>query len=416
MTDRDAPTKNQEDPMGTDRSSPLRLSRRELLKAGGLGALTVAGASAIGVSTFGSATAAFTPKIRLAATDGFIRLPGRAEPLYVFGFKQVPNGASVASLIGTEKGNTQMSAPILQVREGDDQRVVLTNLGLSMRPDLDDSHTIHWHGFRNPITFYDGAPEMSVAVPVARNFTYLYRARDAGTYMYHCHFEDVEHVQMGMNGIVFIRPVLGDKFAYNHNSTAFDREFALLLNEIDPRPHDGLLAVQEFVWVTYKARYWTINGRCYPDTAKPSGDPSLASQPISSLVQAQSGDTVLLRIANLGYEQHAVRLAGIPMHVVGQDATLLRSPGGVDTSYWTDTIYVGPGEARDVLIVAPAYEPSGFGGSDANGAFNTYYMANRNLATLNNDGHTAANGLGGMATEVRVYPSLPAQTAPNQTI
>ena len=27
--------------------------------------------------------------------------------------------------------------------------------------------------------------------------------------MYHCHFEDVEHVQMGMTGIVFVRPTAG---------------------------------------------------------------------------------------------------------------------------------------------------------------------------------------------------------------
>ena len=63
---------------------------------------------------------------------------------------------------------------------------------------------------------------------------------------------------------------------------------------------------------------------------------------------------MLLRLANLGYQQHAMQLPGIPMHVIGQDASLLRN-GGVDTSYWTNTLYIGPGEARDVLFDAPAY-------------------------------------------------------------
>jgi len=51
------------------------------------------------------------------------------------------------------------------------------------------------------------------------------------------------------------------------------------------------------------------------------------------------------------------------MHVAGQDASLLRN-GSVDTSYWTNTIYIGPGEARDVLINAPAYSASRPSGSD----------------------------------------------------
>ena len=75
-----------------------------------------------------------------------------------------------------------------------------------MRPDLFDGHTLHWHGFVNAIPLFDGVPELSLAVPIGRDLSYFYRPHDAGTYMYHCHFEDVEHVQMGMTGMVFVRP------------------------------------------------------------------------------------------------------------------------------------------------------------------------------------------------------------------
>ena len=88
-----------------------------------------------------------------------------------------------------------------------DFRLQLTNLGLQMRPDLTDSHTLHWHGFRNVIPFFDGEPTGSVSVPVGRDFTYVYRPRDPGTYMYHCHVEDVEHVHMGMTGPGLRAPV-----------------------------------------------------------------------------------------------------------------------------------------------------------------------------------------------------------------
>ena len=59
--------------------------------------------------------------------------------------------------------------------------------------------------------YYDGEPTGSVSVPVNRFFTYVYRPHDPGTYMYHCHVEDIEHVTMGMTGIVFVRP-LQDKY------------------------------------------------------------------------------------------------------------------------------------------------------------------------------------------------------------
>ena len=40
--------------------------------------------------------------------------------------------------------------------------VKLTNLGLAQRPDLFDAHTLHWHGFKNAIPYYDGEPSGSV--------------------------------------------------------------------------------------------------------------------------------------------------------------------------------------------------------------------------------------------------------------
>jgi FtsP/CotA-like multicopper oxidase with cupredoxin domain len=234
--------------------------------------------------------------------------------------------------------------------------------------------------------------------------------------MYHCHFEDVEHVQMGMTSIVFVRPKQGDKFAYNDGdgSTAFNREFALLLNEIWATAHDNDEDIQESIWTDYLPNYWTLNGRVYPQTVLANKDASLPSQPISSLVQCNPGEKVLLRLANLGYQQHAMQLPGIPMKVVGEDATLLRSPNGADLSYSTNTLYIGPGEARDVIFTAPAFSSLRATATDGAGTYNTYFFKNRNAFKLTNNG---APGLGGMATEVRVYQGSPigAQTVPNQT-
>jgi FtsP/CotA-like multicopper oxidase with cupredoxin domain len=419
------------------------IARRDFLKATGFGALgtVVAGGvvGALGRGLILPASAA-TTTLALAASDGYMTVPGREDdPVYIFGFVPVDPNQSVSDLITNYKGHTKHTVPHLNFLQHDDIKITLTNLGLVQRPDLTDSHTIHWHGFDVPSPLNDGVPEVSVAVPIGKQVTYFYRPHREGTYMYHCHFEDVEHVQMGMTGIVFVRPLqdgqsIGGftKFAYNDGdgSTGYHRHFAILLNEVWKNFHDGDRDIQESIATDYNPQWFTLNGRCYPQTVMPNDDPALPanlriathnpnynatdySQPNSALVQVSPGERVLLRLANLGYQQHAMQLPGIPMHVIGQDASLLRR-GTVDTSYWTNTLYIGPGEARDVLFDAPAYDAARPSGSDGRGNYNVYLFKNRDWRRLSNFG--APSGPGGMQTEVRVYQTpLPAQTVVSQT-
>jgi FtsP/CotA-like multicopper oxidase with cupredoxin domain len=417
------------------------VGRRDFLKAAGLGALgtLVTGGVLGGALGRGVAPAsAATTTLSLVATDGYASVPGReGDPLYIFGFKDVTadTDQTIAHLVSTYKGHTQTSAPHLDFKQNDDMKITLTNLGLVQRPDLTDSHTIHWHGFDIPTPLNDGVPEVSVAVPIGKQLTYFYRPHREGTYMYHCHFEDVEHVQMGMTGIVFVRPLQDGtshggftKFAYNDGdgSTGYNRHFAILLNEFWKNFHDGDRDIQESIATDYDPQWFTLNGRAYPDTLRPNNDATFTtpnpnyddapdlSQPNSALIQVNPGDRVLLRLANLGYQQHAMQLPGIPMHVVGQDASLLRD-GTVDTSYWTNTPYIGPGEARDVLFDAPAYDAARPSGSDSVGSYNVYHFQNRDWRRRSNFG--APPGPGGMMTEVRVYAGspLPAQSVVSQT-
>ena len=252
-------------------------------------------------------------------------------------------------------------------------RITLTNLGLSQRPDLVDGHTIHWHGFVNAVPLFDGVPELSISVPIGRDFTYFYRPHDPGTYMYHCHFEDVEHVQMGMTGMVFVRPVqngnttlyASGKYAYNDGdgSTGYDREFGFMLNEIFVEGHYRDAHIQTTDWTDFNASFATMNGRTYPDTLQPNGNPMSAAagrlryQPISSLITANAGERVLLRLSSLGYQSHTMTVDSFPLTVVGKDAALLKN-GSVQNYITTNSVDVGPGESRDVIFTAPAYSGS----------------------------------------------------------
>jgi FtsP/CotA-like multicopper oxidase with cupredoxin domain len=163
--------------------------------------------------------------------------------------------------------------------------------------------------------------------------------------------------------------------------------------------HDNLANVQENDFSDFKANYWTLNGRAYPDTLEPNG--WRPAQPVSSLINVNAGDRVLLRFASLSFEIHSMQAPGIPFTVVGKDARLLRGRNGENQAYQTHTVYIGAGETTDVIFTAPNVS-----------TLTTYPLISRNHHQLNNNGGTAA---GGMLTEIRVNPAgtLPPQTTFN---
>ena len=102
--------------------------------------------------------------------------------------------------------NANQPAPLMAIDEDDEFFLTLTNVGMIMRPDLFEQHTVHFHGYPNASSFYDGVPDASVAISIGGSFTYYYMAPDAGTYFWHCHISPPEHLQMGMVGQLYVRP------------------------------------------------------------------------------------------------------------------------------------------------------------------------------------------------------------------
>ena len=144
-----------------------------------------------------------------------------------------------------------------------------------------------------------------------------------------------------------------------------------------------------------------------PDPGQPRDADLGFTQPVSSLIQVAAGQTALLRFVNLGYAVHAMQLLGPRMRVVGHDAA---SWGA--RVYETNTISIGPGEARDVLVTAPAFNASLPGGTDGAGTYNRYWLRNRNAQRLVNGNRE--RGWGGMMTQMRVYAALGPQTRTQQ--
>jgi len=349
--------------------------------------------------------------------------------------------------LGVLAGNAP--APLMAIDEDDEFFLTLSNPGMIMRPDLFEQHTVHFHGYPNASSFFDGVPDASIAINIAGSFTYYYTAPDAGTYFWHCHITPPEHLQMGMVGQLYVRPrqnrvgatqglrdalivanqmaavdptasgllcsdILctgqtpvppsnavtgGGKYAYNDGdgSTRYDVEYPIQMMGFDPNFHYVGMTFNPEAFADMKDKYFMLSGRSYPDTVNPnpittvsSDGVSRPSQPLPSLIQIDksSGQTrALLRISDLSVTEFAtLGTVGIPMSVIALNARLLRDMAGNNLYYNTNSITLGGGESADVILDATDI-PAG-----------TYFLYSTNLDHLSND----AENFGGMMTEIRV--------------
>jgi FtsP/CotA-like multicopper oxidase with cupredoxin domain len=359
--------------------------------------------------------------LHLAAGDGFVTMAD-GKPLYIFGFSnQTGRFPSQIMDLGTLEAN--FPAPTIRLKEGQDFYLNLTNVGMVVRPDLFDPHSVHFHGFPQAAPVFDGVPESSTVVKMGATFTYYYKIMEPGTYMYHCHVEATEHMQMGMLGNLYVEPKQNQTgcpggacpvarleggpgsaplgYAYNDNdgSTGYDVEKEIQIGSFDPNFHTQSETVQPLPFAAMDDKYPMLNGRGYPDTVNTSVISTdtdrgpKPSQPVHSLVTATVGQRILLRISNLSVTRFYTLASTIPMKVVGEDARLLRGPAasssstpGRDLSYKTNSLTLGGGESYDVILETTGLAPG------------TYLLYSTNLNYLSND----KEDLGGMMTEIHL--------------
>jgi FtsP/CotA-like multicopper oxidase with cupredoxin domain len=307
--------------------------------------------------------------------------------------------------IGIMNGN--LPAPLMALDEDDEFFLTLTNVGMIMRPDLFEQHTVHFHGYPNASSFYDGVPDASVAINIAASFTYYYLAPDAGSYFWHCHITPPEHLQMGMVGQLYVRPrqnrvpvgtslysargaqdldlrtacvsandilcsnplpaasntvarASTGNYAYNDGdgSTYYDVDYPLQIHGFDPNFHFVGMTFNPEGFADMKDKYFLLNGRSYPDTVTAGPLQTVAadgtnhfSQPLPSIINITAGQRALLRISDLDVtEYQSLASLGIPMQVVGYNAKLLRDQAGNNLYYTTNSITLAGGESLDVIL------------------------------------------------------------------
>ncbi|HBA85935.1 MAG TPA: hypothetical protein DCZ95_17770 [Verrucomicrobia bacterium] len=373
----------------------------------------------------------------LAGGDGFAKMADGNE-LYTFSFADYT--VLTLTMMNTHPDlilNTimregmlkaEISAPTIALKEGQRFYLDLSNVGMIMRPDLFDPHTIHFHGFPQAASIFDGEPFASIAINPGATLRYYYQINDPGTYLYHCHMEATEHMEMGMLGSIYVLPKqnylaagtslarlpagkgtthqAGYKYAYNDGdgSTYYDIDYALQIGGFDRFFHEQHIAVQPLPFATLDESYPMINGRGYPDTINTGlvrnvsvqerfGLPEpYPSQKLNALVKATQGQYVLLRISNVSLSDfHTISVLGIPMRVIAKDAALLRGPAGADLSYETTSFTFGGGETVDLLLDTRNVAPG------------AYFLYDARLNHLCND----EEDFGGMMTEIVISAPVP---------
>lgn len=381
--------------------------------------------------------------LQIGSGDGFATMAD-GYPQYIFGFSRFgppgliynaggydpvegPGGPSATladpvpdiSTVGNMWNNSGLilaansPAPTIELKQGQHVFLNLHNVGMLMRPDLFDPHTVHYHGFPNVASIFDGLPDSAIAINMGSTLTYYYYLAEPGTFMYHCHVEATEHMQMGMLGNFYVKArqdntvpgnvvpggtyvmQAGDQFAYNDGDgkTRYttDKDFPIQIQSWDPNFHDANENTQPLPFAGMHDVYPMLNARGYPDTVNPApilNAEGYDAQDMNALITANAGDRILLRISSLAtVEYYTLISPSIPMTVVGNGAKILRAGGvatGTDLSYQTNSINLGGGESMEVILDTTGI-PAG-----------TYFLYSRNLHQLSNN----QEDFGGMMTEI----------------
>jgi FtsP/CotA-like multicopper oxidase with cupredoxin domain len=265
-----------------------------------------------------------------------------------------PDGDSVLIwAYGVTGSPVQYPGPTLIVTQGSTVTVTLTNPAT-----MTQNVSIVFPG-QGEVTATGGVAGLLTreATPGGGAVTYSFVASQAGTYLYHSGTRPELQVEMGLLGVIIVRPTgfnPAAPTAYGHPSTAYDHEYLFVLSEMDPTIHDLVdFGFSEFVDnTTFFSRFWFINGRNGMDTLMADGVSWLPNQPYGALARTRPGERVLIRLVSAGRDQHAFHPHGAHSLLIARDGRMLSSgPGmGADLGTANFTFTPTPGSTMDAIF------------------------------------------------------------------
>jgi len=312
---------------------------------------------AAGLMYGGSTASAATTTINLCALPGNATLTGAVNvPIWGFARTTTQGDCSTAT--------ASLPGPQLEVTLSAAEPTTVT---FNVTNALPPGHSIT---FEIPGITFDAAPGPGAEPPdvapgdtLTRSFTVPASppvpppapgaANGPGTYLYASGGDGGRQQAMGLYGALIVRPSTAGR-AYESAATAYDVEAPLVLSAIDPAFNNSA-DPGTYNMYTYRATYWLINGKAYPQTTG---------------ITAAAGKKVLLRYLNAGYDNTTMMLLGMHEHVVAKDAWPLSS------TYDANAETIPAGATEDAIATVPAG-----GAPSANG----FALFNRQLHLTNGD-------------------------------
>ena len=212
--------------------------------------------------------------------------------------------------------NGTTPGPTIEAVEGDRVRIYVTN-------HLPAPTTVHWHGLRIP-NGMDGVNGLTQrAINPGETFRYEFTLRDAGTFMYHPHFDEMTQQGMGMMGMFIIHP-------RNQQNVKVDRDYAIMLSEwrLDPGTRRPFTAeMTDF-------NLFTMNSKVYPAT---------------EALLAKTGERVRIRFGNLSaMDHHPIHLHGFQFRITDLGSGRLAE----SSQQIANSVLVPVGATRTIEFVA----------------------------------------------------------------
>jgi len=270
------------------------------------------------------------------------------------GYISTADGNSVLAWGYANGATMQYPGPTLIVNQGETVTVTLTNsLAVPTSLVFPGQSGVSTNSNCGGAGTGTGVGLMTCEALPAGTVTYTFTATQPGTYLYHSGTKPALQVEMGLVGALIVRPPVANQ-AYDHPDSAYDREYLLLLTEMDPDIHNQVARGNLSPDMTnYFAVQWFINGRNAMDTMLDDNLPLMPHQPYGSMVLAHPGEKVLARLISAGRDLHPFHFHGNNVTVIARDGRLLESQPGVsgpDLSWSDFTITAVPGATYDALF------------------------------------------------------------------
>jgi FtsP/CotA-like multicopper oxidase with cupredoxin domain len=302
------------------------------------------------------------PTFSLTAQAGYIQMPDM-NTVYMWSYGSP---------------DFQHPGPVLCVNQGDTVTITLNNslpYGLATSIIFPGQENVQANGAPAQPDLANNSLTTSAAN--GGSVTYRFVASRPGTFIYESGTDPKNQVTMGLFGALIVRPTMGANFVYNRADSQFTptEEFLALLSEVDPYQHQAweMGTGANFNMNNYRARYWLINGRGFPDSIADNNAPWLATQPYGALALIHPFNTdtgaganyhpqpALERFINVGTEEYPFHPHGQNGLVIGRDGYPLEGAAGQDLSMEKFAVNIGPGQTWDVVFKwydAEGYNPT----------------------------------------------------------